>query len=93
MSRAIDANALMLEFAHVPERDCDNFPTTIDIAYIKRMIRNAPTIGTVRRGKWIYDAWCKFKCSECGGKSNSEPVNGKESFCPSCGAQMDGETP
>lgn len=44
----------------------------------------------VRHGKWIYDNWYEFKCSECGEYSNSKPYKGKENFCPNCGAKMDG---
>lgn len=43
----------------------------------------------VRHGKWIYDHWCEFKCSECGEWSNSKPYKGREKYCPNCGAQMD----
>lgn len=42
-----------------------------------------------RHGKWEYDHWCKFKCSQCGTYSNSKPYKGKEKFCPECGAKMD----
>ena len=42
----------------------------------------------VVRGKWEYDHWCKFKCSNCGAWSKSEPYCGRENFCPNCGADM-----
>ena len=48
-------------------------------------------VAPVRHGKWIYDNWCEFKCSECGEYSNSKPYKGKENFCPNCGAKMDGK--
>lgn len=44
----------------------------------------------VRHGKWVYDHWCEFKCSECGYFSKSEPIRGKEKYCSNCGAKMDG---
>lgn len=40
-------------------------------------------------GHWVYDHWCEFKCSNCGGWSNSEPYRGREKYCPNCGANMD----
>lgn len=43
----------------------------------------------VKRGRWVYDHWCEFKCSACGEWSKSEPYRGKENFCPNCGAKMD----
>lgn len=43
----------------------------------------------VVRGKWVYDHWCEFKCSNCGAWSKSEPYRGRENFCPNCGACME----
>lgn len=48
-------------------------------------------VAPVKHGKWVYDHWCKFKCSECGEYSNSKPYKGKEKYCPNCGAKMDGD--
>ena len=45
-------------------------------------------VRTVVRGKWVYDHWCEFKCSNCGAWSKSEPYRGRENFCPNCGADM-----
>ena len=39
-------------------------------------------------GKWVYDHWCEFKCSNCGAWSKSEPYRARENFCPNCGADM-----
>lgn len=41
-------------------------------------------------GKWEYDHWCEFKCSNCGAWSRSEPYRGRENYCPNCGADMRG---
>jgi Zn finger protein HypA/HybF involved in hydrogenase expression len=51
----------------------------------------AADVAPVRHGKWIYDNWCEFKCSECGEYSNSKPYKGKEKYCPNCGSRMGGE--
>ena len=48
----------------------------------------AADVRPVVRGKWIYDHWCEFKCSNCGAWSKSEPYRGRENFCPNCGADM-----
>ena len=59
---------------------------------IETLIQKQPAadVVEVRRGSWIYDHWCEFRCSECGNLSKSEPHRGKEKFCPNCGAKMDG---
>ena len=45
----------------------------------------------VVRGKWVYDHWCEFKCSNCETWSKSEPYRGRENFCSNCGADMRGD--
>ena len=61
--------------------------------WYEKCINEMPAIDVApaRHGKWIYDHWCEFKCSECGEYSNSKPYKGKENFCPNCGAKMDGD--
>ena len=61
-------------------------------AKMTRWLNKAPAadVREVKRGKWIYDSWCKFRCSECRALSKSEPA-GRENFCPNCGADMRGE--
>lgn len=44
---------------------------------------------TTVQGRWIYDHWCEFKCSNCGAWSKSEPYRGRENYCPNCGAKME----
>ena len=39
-------------------------------------------------GEWVYNHWCEFKCSVCGGFSSSKPYKGKENYCSNCGAKM-----
>lgn len=61
--RLIDADALYRQFSltddgqRIPEKDCDNFPVQIDLAYIKQAIRHASIIDAVPlvRGKWKQD--------------------------------------
>ena len=48
--RPIDADALMRKLTVSPcgtryrEYDCDNFPTTLTLAEVKKMVRNEPTV-------------------------------------------------
>ncbi len=48
--RLIDADALMRKLTVSPcgtryrEYDCDNFPTTLTLAEVKKMVRNEPTV-------------------------------------------------
>lgn len=51
---------------------------------------HAADVRPVVRGKWVYDHWCEFKCSNCGAWSKSKPYRARENFCPNCGARMDG---
>lgn len=43
----------------------------------------------VVRGQWIEDQYGFVRCSECGMEWD-EPEHPETSFCPSCGAKMDG---
>lgn len=59
-----------------------------------RVIQGVPAadVRPAAVGKWVYDHWCEFKCSNCGAWSKSEPYRGMENFCPNCGAKMSGGT-
>lgn len=63
--------------------------------YAKAMVQTAPTIEERKKGKWIkqydeedYPLGCK--CSECR-KAYVMP-DGWANYCPSCGADMRGDT-
>lgn len=55
------------------------------------LIANGVTIDAVPvvHGRWIYDHWCEFKCSNCGYWLDSKPYKGRENYCPNCGVKMD----
>lgn len=57
------------------------------------LLRNCPLkeVEQVKHGRWVYDHWCEFRCSECGNWSESKPYRGKENYCKNCGAKMDKE--
>lgn len=63
-------------------------------------IQNAPTMDTVKRGKWnlvtrknIWDDLVYvFECSECKKCTTNDRGNtSKTNYCPNCGAKMDKE--
>ena len=68
--RLIDADALMRKLTVSPcgtryrEYDCDNFPTTLTLAEVKKMVRNEPTVAKDN------NVLCKQpdRCG-CGGKA------------------------
>lgn len=83
--RAIDADALLKKDELLTwDGDSYNVVHVIDVLC-------APTLDVepVRHGRWVYDHWCEFRCSECGNWSESKPYRGKENYCSKCGAKMD----
>lgn len=55
-------------------------------------IKRVPAAEPVRRGKWQEEAYLfgwTYRCSECG--ENYGMPHGKFSYCPGCGAKMDGD--
>ena len=56
------------------------------------LIEHAPVVDAVevRHGKWVYDHWCVYKCSECGYTTDHYKDERETSYCPNCGAFMDG---
>lgn len=101
MSRLIDADALMKEFAEFVKdsnnSDFANVPTWNDAV---SLVGSAPTIEERKTGKWIrLDKDNKFfvphmlRCSECGNILDKNGVNagrGDANYCPECGADMRG---
>lgn len=108
MSRYIDADALYRYFTFdssgrkYPLHDCDNFPCTINLADVQKVIRNAPTadVAPVVRGEWIgyhgdklvgmddsgADVYRYWRSYRCPECRKGTAV--KSPFCPSCGADM-----
>ena len=95
--RLIDADALMIELQKciVENQKIHRAVTDDDL---ETLIRDAPTIEPVRRGKWVPDEADKWRCSVCGIGNNYAykwSVRGNElqdKYCPNCGARMDGGT-
>ena len=65
---------------------------------IVMLIEKQPTadVQEVRRGRWLYEdsdiGWTDYKCYDCGNIIST--VNQDEdlySYCPYCGARMDGK--
>ena len=86
MAEYIEREAVCYQLAK--QATIDGQPRAIKRA--AKIVANFPAadVRTVARGKWIYDHWCEFKCSNCGAWSKSEPYRGRENFCPNCGADM-----
>lgn len=98
--RLIDADALMDALGIADEcKDCSRngtFGCKEDSAFVYacEAITEAPTIDPVKHGRWEkLDLWTKPVCSVCG-----EPCFGLHGFsyetttyCPNCGARMEGE--
>ena len=85
--RLIDAKPLMQNGWHLVQTgESNRFLAQMSLA-------DVPTVDAVEvvHGRWVYDHWCEFKCSNCGELSNSKPYKGRENYCPNCGAKMDGD--
>lgn len=95
--RLIDGKALLAQFVvnsngkRIPERDCDNFPIAISISDVKKMIRDMPTIESVKHGKWAgsrfhhrFENSYEEQCTACGAWSLEYDCD----YCPNCGADM-----
>lgn len=79
----------MPTFDVVPRSVYEQIKWERDIA-MQQLEENGIAFGAKPKvGKWVYDHWCEFKCSECGYFSKSEPIRGKEKYCPNCGCKMD----
>ena len=89
--RLIDADILLEGFQFRFSIDSPRRQIIADCVNIARqLIEEAPTIEAepVKHGRWVYDHWCEFKCSNCANLSNSNPYKGREKYCPECGAKM-----
>lgn len=79
---------------YIPEVDVDNFPNTVSIKDIRRIIREIPAadVAPVRHGKWVKtnNGVCYWhECSLCHERQyKSEWFS---NYCPNCGAKMDGK--
>jgi hypothetical protein len=87
----IDANELLDEMHSYDERQKTDVWLTSDIEYL---LNEQPTVDAVEvaHGRWILKETCgkhteKFHCSVC----NKVPKSlCTETYCPNCGAKMDG---
>lgn len=77
--RPIDADALIKWV-----QQCGAKCPTVSVEKVFNKIKDAPTIGPVKRGKWIPNSPFTGNCSECGGNGNL-----KDNYCPNCGARME----
>lgn len=104
MPKYIDANAFMkilttaTDGTRIPDVDCDNFPRTVSVQELKRLIYRMPPadVEEVRHGKWIYEGHHEmmghaFQCSVCTRwmfTNSPEYVVEEYPYCH-CGAKME----
>ena len=83
MPRYIDANKIKL--TGLTFEDVNN-EIYFSLSDIRKAIEQIPTadVVEVRRGEWMLDG----RCSEC----LENPLTTHNTYCPHCGAKMDGET-
>lgn len=93
MAEYIEREALLSKLTfengrRIPEVDVDNFPTTVAIRDVKKLIRELPAadVATVVYGRWINDNAGVVCCSECGEEHEWEDY--RASYCDTCGAKM-----
>lgn len=66
----------------------------LTVDYINIIIDEQPTIDArpVVHGRWKYEKFDIYRCTNCNGCSHVKEVMGEPDweYCPNCGAQMDG---
>ena len=90
MARAIDADVFIRDLTAMKK-----MYDAIELDGMIKALKDAPTIDTVKHGKWIFDGkrikggvdW--WHCSECLAMENG--VYAGKPYCSNCGARMDGE--
>ena len=99
--RLIDADKLMgtiLEHDYVLRDEWNNTDRGMFTYGIEHAVNEQPTIDLVKHGRWEheYDTGCvMWACSICGGRviadafTSATGTKGR-SYCPYCGAKMDG---
>ena len=90
--RPIDADVLKADV--LEWENCYNgFSDTYDKARIIDAIDEQPTIDAepVRRGRWIREPNCWYRCTVCGDHYPSIADNMKYNYCPNCGAKKENE--
>ncbi len=90
MSRLVDADALMKEFAEFVKdsnnSDFADVPTWNDAV---SLVGSAPTIEPERKtGRWIHEK--EMQCSCCGFTCDDPYYLGAANYCPECGVKMEG---
>lgn len=92
--RLIDADALREELDERSKYDTySDYSMVLDTIALATTVKAEP----VRNGKWVgvmTEEWCTFdecKCSVCGVVEYFNKGWKKFSYCPNCGARMDGE--
>lgn len=74
----------------ISEVDVDNFPATVTIKDVKRVLREIPAADVipVAHGHWIEHPTGGLVCSHC---DRYKPDEWRSMCCPNCGAILDGQ--
>ena len=100
--RLIDADALRISALDATKSSEFAFDHCFPYWQFSKCIKEAPTIGTVKHGKWIDTDFCNttgeiYECSACHKFYNPDKKAVMQSrqkenpdFCPTCGAHMIG---
>lgn len=71
-----------------PESWADGWDKAIDAAIGELYKLPAADVQKVKHGEWIHDEFDMLCCSECKEEPEFENIT---SYCPNCGAKMDGK--
>ncbi len=91
--RLIDANALIETLSVVAKKMAKSDAQKALMGRVLYIIEHKPTVDAVEvaHGRWIFGTANHreyMKCSEC---LKSQTPTGVFTYCPNCGAKMDGE--
>lgn len=91
--RLIDADVIIRDLTAMK-----SLYDAIELDGMIKALKKAPTIeaAPVVHGEWVYDSiesvWVRHKCSVCGFSKIMEKRTVHDwSYCPNCGAKMDGK--
>ena len=93
MAEYIERTALLFamdDYFHMTAPDGDE---QIGVLRMRRLVRTfAPAdVAPVVHGRWVFDTVNGRECMKCSECLKSQTPTGVFTYCPNCGARMDGE--
>lgn len=103
MKKYIETDKAEIILEHILETDTRTFFNREDELTDKvyssvsnglKMLKSLPAADVVeiKQGRWIYDEWIGWVCSECGNQAPFWCISAAQNltdYCPHCGAKMD----